>query len=339
MAKGQPTSLGGQHGISKKPAFKLRRAIHPKAPLTILNELAGVGNGKVLFEYLDVPDEERRRRAWQADMDVEEVGSFECRCTALGLEFIAEGITKPEAKTAVVEIAIQGLISVKCQKNEEGFGPSEDNCPWSLIASLALHKLYNSWQSLGYSLPPELTSLPGEVGWVGSGGRGHGGCGGLQTISDRVVVDKPPLQLVNEMASRMRCTLDFQLTSEAGTPNDKVFTMSVMVGEKKYSGQGKNKKSAKQAAASAALKDQETWYNPPTQPSVSSVMEEQQEEPPVKRRTLLNPEEIVTLKRKDGRQNAEDKAEEDPDTVLQDEDVLEGPEKGLLPGSHPSNVK
>ena len=75
-----------------------------------------------------------------------------------------EGVTKAEAKTAVVEIAIQGMISAKCQKNEdEGVGVNEDNCPWTIIASLALYKLYNSWHSQGYTLHPELTNFPGEV--------------------------------------------------------------------------------------------------------------------------------------------------------------------------------
>ena len=45
-----------------------------------------------------------------------------------GLEFISEGVTKSEAKTAVVEIAIQEMISPKCQKNEDvGVGVNEDN--------------------------------------------------------------------------------------------------------------------------------------------------------------------------------------------------------------------
>jgi hypothetical protein len=55
-----------------------------------------------------------------------------------GLEFIAEGVTKAEAKTAVVEIAIQEMISPKYQKNEDvGVGVNESNCPWTIIASPA----------------------------------------------------------------------------------------------------------------------------------------------------------------------------------------------------------
>jgi len=311
--------------------------------MTILNELAGVGASKVQFEFLDVPEEERRRRAWQADLDVEEVGSFECRCIVRGLEFIAEGITKAEAKTAVVEIAIQGLISAKCQQNEdEGVGVNEDNCPWSVIASLALYKLYNSWQSQGYTLPSELTNLPGE--WSGFGSS-RGQSGG-QTSYERPVIDKPPLQLVNEMASRMKLSLDFELTSEVGTPNDKVFTMAVKVGEKVYSGQGKNKKSAKQAAASAALEDQDTWYSPPVRPPTPPGMDEEDEEeedmeeqqPPVKRRTLLETEEMLTLLRGDGKPCVDNTAEAEPDEPDDTDDP--GPEdKGQQPGSHPSNVK
>jgi len=343
-----PSPSAGPTQPGKKPAFKLRRSIQPRAPLTILNELAGVGGGKVVFEFLDVPEEERRRRAWQADTDVEEVGSFECRCIVQGLEFIAEGVTKAEAKAAVVEIAIQGMISVKCQKNEEeGVGVNEDNCPWSVIASLALYKLYNSWQSQGYTLPPELTSLPGDYSGVGhSSCRGGGAQVGNKVPVERVTMDKPALQLVNEMASRMNMTFDFQLTSEVGTPNDKVFTMAVTVGEKTYSGQGKNKKSAKQAVASAVLEDQDTWYSPPVRVPTPPGIEEEEEDveeqqPPVKRRTLLNENDMASLLRGDGTPGVEKVVEPDKcDENDTSENTTAGPEDlGLQPGSHPSNIK
>jgi len=331
---------------TKKPGFKLRRSIHPRAPITILNELAGVGGGKVLFEFLDVPEEERRRRAWQADTDVDEVGCYECRCIVQGLEFIAEGNTKPEAKTAVVEIAIQGLISAKCQKNEdEGVGVNEDNCPWSVLASLALYKLYNSWQSQGYSLPPELTNMPGEgQGYSNKFSAGAYGAGKNVRI-DIGNIEKPALQLVNEMASRMNLSLDFELTSEVGNPNDKVFTMAVKVGEKTYSGQGKNKKGAKQAAAAALLEDQDNWYSPPVRvPTPPGVEEEEEEEnteashPPVKRRTLLNQDDMAKLLSGDGTPRVEktQEVEMSESTTV----AAAGPEdKGLQPGSHPGNVK
>jgi len=297
-----------------------------------------------------VPEEERRRRAWQADTEVEEVGSFECRCIVQGLEFIAEGVTKAEAKTAVVEIAIQGMISAKCQKNDdEGVGVNEDNCPWTMIASLALYKLYNSWQAQGYTLPPELTTLAGEglctsrSAWSAGHTQQPSVVGG--GVVNKVKVDsvnqgKPALQLVNEMASRMKMTLDFELTSEVGTPNDKVFTMTVKVGEKVFSGQGKNKKSAKQAAATAVLEAQDSWYHPPVKDPTPPGVEEEEEEhqPPVKRRTLINHEDMASLLSGDGtpRDEKVGEAEKTEDMEI----TAGGPEdKGLQPGSHPSNVQ
>ena len=75
-----------------------------------------------------------------------------------GMEFIAEGDTKIDAKNSVIEVSIQGLINALAQKNdEEGCGTNEDHTPWSQIASLALYKLYADWQSQGYTLPKELT--------------------------------------------------------------------------------------------------------------------------------------------------------------------------------------
>ena len=80
------------------------------------------------------------------------------------LEFIAEGHSKPEARTVVSQLAVQGLIAQRwrrgvsrclylptcsrCRLNDtEGIGPSEDNCPWAMIASLALNKLFTDWQA------------------------------------------------------------------------------------------------------------------------------------------------------------------------------------------------
>ena len=75
---GAPSSGSGLL-TGKKPGFKLRRSILPKQPLTILHELSG--NPKPSFDYYDVPYEERERRAWQMDCDVEEIGCYECRCS------------------------------------------------------------------------------------------------------------------------------------------------------------------------------------------------------------------------------------------------------------------
>jgi len=293
-------------GPPKKPAFKLRRSIQPRPMLSVLNELSA--GTKPLFEYLDVPMVERERRAWQGDMPVEEVGCYECKCTIGELEFIAEGHTKPDAKVYVTELAVQGLIAKKCELNEtEGVGNSEDNCPWAAIASLALHKLFTDWQSQGYTLPKELENLPADSG-SSSGGGGP-------SILDE---DKNPLQRVNEMAGKMKLTLDFELTGEVGPPNDKVFTMSVGVGGLTFSGTGKNKKAARHAAASAALANQERWYKPP----VVRQFEE---------------EEYHEEEEEEGEGEEQDEEQQPPSKKANVEAA--GTDKGSLPGSHPGNVR
>jgi len=300
--------------------FKLRRAIHPRAPLTILNDLAGTE--KVQFDYLDVPFIERQRRAWQMGVDVEQVGIFECRCTVQDLEFIAEGATKVDAKNAVSELAIQGLISKKCELNDwEGVGSTEDNCPWSVLASLALYRLYADWQTQGYTLPTELANMPGPNNLNMKKG-GQDQSGGQDTFFDKPgQQDKPALQLINEMASKMKLCIEFEMTGEVGQPNDKVFTMSLKVGESSYSGQGKSKKAAKQIAAQMAMDDKESWYVlPDEEPYYEEEGEEgggaaEGDEPPSKKPTL----------------------DEEKDTQDQEDTEQDTGDKGQQPGSHPAN--
>jgi len=299
-------------GPPKRPAFKLRRSIQPRPTLSVLNELAASLGAKPLFEYLDVPMVERERRAWQGDMPVEEVGEYECKCTIGDLEFIAEGHTKPDAKHYVSELAVQGLIAKKCELNDtEGVGNSEDNCPWAAIASLALHKLYTDWQSQGYTLPKELENLP-----VDSGNSSGGGGGGPSILE----ADKNALQRVNEMAGKMKITLDFELTGEVGPPNDKVFTMSVSVAGLTFSGTAKNKKAAKHAAASAALANRERWYKPPVVREIEEEVDEGEGEE-------VGGDEV----------EEEEDSTQPPSKKANVEADADG--KGSLPGSHPGNVK
>lgn len=291
--------------------FKLRRAIHPRAPLTILNDLAGTE--KVQFDYLDVPFIERQRRAWQMGVDVDQVGIFECRCRVQDLEFIAEGATKVDAKNAVSDLAIQGLISKKCELNDwEGVGSTEDNCPWSVLASLALYRLYADWQTQGYTLPNELANMPGPNNL---GTKKSGQDSGQDTFFDKPgQQDKPALQLINEMASRMKLCIEFEMTGEVGQPNDKVFTMTLKVGESTYSGQGKSKKAAKQIAAQMAMDDKDSWYVVPVEEPYDEE-EEAEEEPPSKKPTL----------------------DEEQDTQDQEDTEQDTGDKGQQPGSHPAN--
>ena len=321
-----PASFSSQAPY-KKPSFKLRKSILPRQPLTILYELAG---GKPQFDFYDVPYEERERRAWQMGCDMEDIGCYECRCRVQGLEFIGEGLTKNQAKESVTEIAIQGLISAKCELTEVD---GEDHCPWPQIASLALYKLYNDWQSQGYELPRELTS---SSGWSEPTSEHFGAPAGPAVKFNHLEVNKAPLQVLNEMIAKMQLNIELECTGEVGTACDKTFTFSVTINDKVYSGQAKSKKMAKQAAASSAIADKDAWYCPPVKhpPPPGETEEEEEEEsapPPVKKVNLADDEEMRKLYFGDDRDHSTSVSS--PKTVFREPE-----DKGAQPGSHPKNI-
>lgn len=321
----------------KKPSFKLRKSILPKQPLTILFELAG---SKPHFDFYDVPYEERERRAWQMGCNLEEIGCYECRCSAQGMEFIGEGATKSQAKENVTEIAIQGLITAKCEMNdvEGGAGINEDNCPWPQIASLALYKLYSDWQNQGYELPRELTTIAvcteSQSSLYGSSEGGRPSA----NFSHREV-NKAPLQVLNEMTGKMQISVELECTGEVGTPSDKVFTFSVRIKDKLYSGQAKSKKMAKQAAASSAIADQNSWYCPPVKhpPPPGEHEEDDGDEesdaaiPPLKKKPIEDDEGMKKVDFGDyGEHNISETTPKNVFGELED--------RGAQPGSHPTNI-
>jgi len=336
----------GAPAPNKRPGFKLRKSIQPKQPLTILHELSG--GAKPKFDFYDVPYEERERRAWQMDCSLDDVGCYECRCTVQGMEFIGEGLTKFAAKENVTEIAVQGLITSKCEMNEMegGVGTNEDNTPWVQIASLALYKMYNDWQAQGFQLPNELTNVGPDGQGGGRGGSNNEPLGDDNNLGRRKMMtdqDKPALQLVNELASRMKLTLSYDLVGEVGTPNDRVFTFAVKIKDKTYSGQAKNKKTAKQSCAQAALADKDAWYSPPVvQPRPPGDGEDQEDNegdesmagddsvPPSKRRAPMDPE-MKKLYFGNDQEGVDPRAK--PKIVFR-----EPQDKGSQPGSHPSNI-
>ena len=328
----QPLPTSSSPVPNKRPSFKLRKSIQPRQPLTILHELADT---KPQFDFYDVPHEERERRAWQMGCDLEDIGCYECRCNVQGLEFIGEGATKGQAKESVTEMAIQGLISAKCEMNEvEGaVGNSEDNCPWPQIASLALYKLYNDWQSQGYEIPRELTSIADCAE-----PRAFQPSSGSFTQRES---NKAPLQLLNEMAAKMQCSVELECTGEVGTPCDKVFTFTARIKDKLYSGQAKSKKMAKQAAASSALADRNSWYCPPVahppppgegDQDLHQTYEDPETVPPVKRKAIEDDEEMKKL-------YFGDDTETRPQTSQTSQIAFQNlPDRGAQPGSHPNNI-
>ena len=214
--------------------------------------------------------------------------------------------------------------------------------PWPQIASLALYKLYNDWQSQGYQLPRELTAVEAAAvdGGQAADTSRHAGGVGLGKKKDE---EKPPLQLLNEMASRMKLTLSYDLVSEVGMPNNKVFSYAVKILDKTYSGQAQSKKLAKQAAASAALSDRDTWYCPPvSHPPPPGDTEEGEEEdtvmmehgdsvPPRKKRPVMDPE----MKKLYFGDDTEATSTRPQTSQIAFQNL---PDRGAQPGSHPNNI-
>jgi len=87
-------------------------------------------------------------------------------------------------------------------------------------------------------------------------------------------IDKSPIQVLSDLASQVKVPLGYELIGEAGTSDEKIFTMTVKVGEKVYIGKGKNKKTAKQAASTAALKDRSAWHKMTTVQSSSETKQQ-----------------------------------------------------------------
>ena len=89
-------------------------------------------------------------------------------------EFVGKGPSKSIAKNICAEQVLQYITTQSCSRpapaadmdtetaadtaDSDAAKPNtfETDTPWSALASLAMFKLFNDWQSQGYNLPPEL---------------------------------------------------------------------------------------------------------------------------------------------------------------------------------------
>jgi len=264
-----PSSLNSNQPKPKKPSFKLRRSIQPKSVLLLLNELIGSKTSR--FEFFDVPWNERERRAINRGLSVDEVGLFDCVCYVNGEKYIGDGLNKNDARASAAEAALQGAIVKKCALNQTDRKPNEDNCPWGVIASLALNKMFTSWQLQGYTVPKDLTTIPSEDRLSVPATQNS-------TWMDKNETEKGPLARFNEMCSQSGAKATFELTDEVGTPNDKTFTFKVTINDKhSYTESGKSKKLAKNGAAQIAISHSSVWFTPRRRLAEPQQVEEEQE--------------------------------------------------------------
>ena len=138
--------------------------IIPKAPVMILHELLG---STVQYEVADpIPP--------QPGIGGIVPMLFIAKTVYQDNEFMGKGPSKSIAKNICAEQVLQFITTQSCskqsqeametdadtEKNEAGEEKKSNNfetdTPWSALASLAMFKLFNDWQSQGYQLPSEL---------------------------------------------------------------------------------------------------------------------------------------------------------------------------------------
>jgi len=267
--------------LKKKRNFRLKKMLTPKPPLMILHELLPQANLNYEFEEPSVGQMARNTPPM-----------YTARVSHSGEKFEGKGPSKSIAKNMCAEKVLQHIVTKSCladtetetgetgeeKENEESPEKEgkqqrmETETPWVSLASLALFKMFNDWQSQGYDIPVDM---------------GRTGSGGEKAVSEDTkdspevkdkqspkkavpVIDdtslnkspakvekalpenptvKHPVQLLNEMEGPLTYVEASPGGGEAG-----VFSLSVSVRSRDFSGQGKTKKEAKKQAAANALK-------------------------------------------------------------------------------------
>lgn len=222
--------------------LKLSKILQPKNAVMILNEL--VKGCTYTAEELQV----------KVDMN-----QFRGTVSFDGQEFAGTGRTKIGAKNAAAETALKHLVknkqltSIKRENGEEKMDIGEEDdtqvMPWSHIASFAMHKLFSTW---GEDISLVNKIGPQEIGAIAGGPK--------QGVPQdpkpaKKMPENPeamnPLMLMHQMLPNAI----WEETGKSGVPPNVVFSFSVTVDNKQYSGTGSSKKIAKKMAAFAACHD------------------------------------------------------------------------------------
>lgn len=228
--------------------IRLRRMISPKPPVLILEELAMQEHTDLSYNFLE---------------PVSEGGLqfFTCEVTVHGAVFTGTGPSKPIAKNIASEGAIHAFITNSVSSGEPNPDAEDvaDNAPWKALASLGLFKLFNDWQSQGYSLPQQFMSTPNPVQKVIPNTEQQFTTFNNPTSSPSSFIQKAakmpedptskhPVMLLNELHPGV------PFDGSLGLVPGNLFSMTVEVQGRSFQGTGKSKKEAKKACALAALK-------------------------------------------------------------------------------------
>ncbi|XP_059488169.1 double-stranded RNA-specific editase 1-like [Neocloeon triangulifer] len=249
----------------KRMNARLRRLLQPKNAIMVLNEMSE----SVKFTFHDPINPASTLFAVTVEVD--------------GHVFTGQGLSKPAAKQAAAENALRNLLMEKMAQSESGAGESEemnikeeenkanisdvppgeepplldqegrpvngqppqpeDDVPWGSLASFALYKLFNEWQSQGVNVNFKPASKP-AAGQTET----RAAPAPMKKLPDNPT-DRHPVMLLNQL----RPNAVFEDAGSQGVPPNIMFTVSVTVDSASYQGIGKNKKDAKKEAAKQAL--------------------------------------------------------------------------------------
>jgi len=241
--------------------FRLKKMLTPKPPMMVLFEL--VNHNEIQFENF-ISDPMTRLLRITARYD--------------GKMFEGIGPSKSIAKNICSEQILQHIAFKSCMKDAENGSAAvngshgEEETPWTALASIALFKLFNDWQSQGVDVPADLMRRAPPAPAMGGAGMGVMAAHEDQVMNDVEVkqesspkqqkpkkergpkqlpenpTSRHPVQLLNEMEGQLEYT-----TSVNGAPPNAIFDISVTLSNQTFKGSAKNKKDAKRFAAQAAL--------------------------------------------------------------------------------------
>ncbi|XP_071568852.1 uncharacterized protein [Temnothorax nylanderi] len=239
---------------------RLRKTLQPKNAIMVLNEMkAGV---QFTFPETQGPMPNSLYLV-HAELD--------------GKTYVGQGLSKPLARQNAAENALKALLLEKMtaasmkasidaesdgqanssmdglkEENNDDSNPmdttsTEDEIPWSSLASFALYKLFLEWHNQGTSVPVPRPGLPTTKGIKKDSPNA------VKTPAQKELPPNPtnihPVMLLNQM----KPGLTYAELSRVGNPPNTMFTLAVDIDGVEYSGTAKNKKDAKKAAAKAAL--------------------------------------------------------------------------------------
>lgn len=241
---------------------RLGKLLNPKPPVMVLMELTN--QGEVTFEkYISDPMSRLLKCTGQYD----------------GQTFEGVGPTKNIAKNICSEAILQYIAFKACEKDQAGAAAattnkgihSEEETPWSALASVALFKMFNDWQAQGAVIPPELmkcvpkaaanieqqAALMEDVKMVDAQAKKPAAAKPPKPEKKKEPKQLPadaatrhPVQMLHEMVG----ACNYETVSE-GSPPEVIYYMSVVVSGQMYTGSAKNKKDAKKKCAMEVMRN------------------------------------------------------------------------------------